>query len=109
MEKCRSAVQVSLVILFALIGAQGAGAQVPSEGPTSIGFAHPDSTQPVRAYRLPTWHWSTWTLRARGSARQRSRRTEFTDGQRSDRDTDEFDLGFTLRPNYRSLWESEER
>jgi len=90
------------VVLLLLLPAGVSDAQVPDEGPSSIGFANPDSTQPVRAYRLPTWHWSTWRLRADGGASRAGRRGD-------NGDVDQFDVTLGLNPTYRSFWESEAR
>lgn len=62
---CYSWIAFVLAGLFVVVPS---AAQELDEGPSSIGFAHPDSTQPVRAYRLPTWQWSTWTLQATGES-----------------------------------------
>ncbi len=111
MNGLQKTVQLSLLVLAVLASARFAGAQVPADSLSSIGFAHPDSTQPVRAYRLPTWHWSTWTLRANGNAVRRSSSRDDLDllGSSSDRDADQFDLNLGLNPIYRSFWESEAR
>ena len=93
-----------LCVLTVLLSIRTAGAQRPAEGPSASGFTNPDSTRPVRAYRLPTWHWSTWTLRARG----RATRTEQFDAD-SDRAKNSYDTRLSLRPTYRSLWERERR
>jgi hypothetical protein len=76
--------------------------QVPDDGPTSIGVSAPDSTQPVRAYRLPTWRWSRWRLGGGGGANWQS----FERG-RSDESDRSVDLN--LSPSYRAFWEGEER
>lgn len=72
-----------------------------SAGPWAhvAGVSNPDSTQPVRAYRLPPWHWSTWTLQAGGGTNLESGR----DG------TDRFSANLSGHPTYRSFWESETR
>lgn len=72
---------------------------MPGEGPSSVGVSSPNTTQPVRAYRLPTWHWSTWTLQAGGGANRVSDRDE----------TDRFSASLSGHPTYRSFWESETR
>lgn len=92
------AVVIASLFLFAL--ALSARAQVPDEGPRSVGFSSPDSTQPVRAYRLPTWRWSRWTLGGNGQADYISRR------EQSERF---FLTGLSVRPRYEAFWESEER
>jgi hypothetical protein len=76
--------------------------QVLDDGPTSIGLSAPDSTQPVRAYRLPTWRWSRWRLGGDGRANWES----FERGQ-SDK-SDRW-IGLDLFPSYRAFWEGEER
>jgi hypothetical protein len=95
-------VRILPVVLLFLFPAGVSDAQVPDEGPSSIGFVNPDSTQPVRAYRLPTWHWSTWTLEANGGANRRGARL-------GDSEADEYDVALGLAPTYRSFWESEAR
>ncbi len=101
-------VRVSILVIFALLIHKGVEAQVPDDGPSSVGFANPDRVQPVRAYRLPTWHWSMWTLRANGNASRSFRNREYPDS-RSDREVDQYNLGLRLNPVYRSFWESESR
>lgn len=96
---------LSLLFLFLVLGVRSTGAQVPDEGPTSIGFANPDSTQPVRAYRLPTWHWSRWILRANGQANLTSQSSESA----LQSEENEYQTRLRLRPRYRGFWESEER
>ncbi len=103
---------LSVVALF-LLPAGVTEAQVPDEGPSSLGFANPDSTKPVRAYRLPTWHWSTWILRADGRATRRSRSSDGSQPRdtvgRANREFDGFAADLSVAPTYRSFWESEER
>lgn len=93
---CRCAVGgVLFACLFLISPARG---QVSDDGPTPVGFAEPDSTQPVRAYRLPDWHWSRWTLNGGGDAGW------MTSDRRS-----RFSTGLSVRPRYQGFWESEER
>jgi len=77
--------------------------QVPDDGPTSIGLSAPDSTRPVRAYRLPTWRWSRWTLGGNGQADFVSRSDRSAQSERL------FYSGLSVRPRYEAFWESEER
>ncbi|MFB6273299.1 MAG: hypothetical protein ABEL51_10445 [Salinibacter sp.] len=102
------AVWILIFFLVTLGGAQETRAQVPADGPSSIGFANPDSTQPVRAYRLPSWHWSRWTLRAGGGAQTLSAYQDSL-GVAADLETDRFGLNFSLNPTYRVFWEAEAR
>lgn len=97
---------LSLLFLLQILVVRPTRAQVPEEGPTSIGFSNPYSTQAVRAYRLPTWHWSTWTLSANGRAHRRSVDRELSTGES---ESTRYRTGVSLRPAYRSLWEGEER
>ena len=90
-----------LVLALLLLGGT-ATAQVPDEGPTSIGFASPDSTQPVQAYRLPTWHWSRWTLGGNGDVGWATRNTET-------QEESQVSTSFRLNPRYTGFWEGEER
>jgi hypothetical protein len=76
--------------------------QVPDDGPPSIGLSAPDSTQPVRTYRLPTWRWSRWTLGGNGRADWQSSERGRSDG--SDRS-----VRLELFPSYQARWEGEER
>ncbi len=81
-------------------------AQTPDDGPTSVGFASPDSTQPIRDYRLPSWRWSRWTLDANGGSTYR----ESSLGRNpTRRERSGYAANLSLRPNYRSFWESETR
>jgi len=91
----------ALVLVFFVFGGSAA-AQVPDEGPTSIGFTAPDSTQPVRAYRLPTWHWSRWTLGGNGDVGWATRNTET-------QEESQVSTSFRLNPRYTGFWEGEER
>lgn len=76
--------------------------QVPDDGSTSIGFAEPDSTQPVREYRLPDWHWSRWTLNGGGDA-------GWASSDRGSTEQSGFSTQLSVRPRYEGFWESEER
>ena len=83
-------------------------AQTPDDGPTSVGFASPGNTQPIRDYRLPSWRWSQWTLDVDGQSSYQDRESTSRDTQL--RVEESFsDVGVSLNPNYRSFWESEER
>jgi hypothetical protein len=93
-------VAVASLLLFAL--ALPARAQVPDEGPTSVGVAAPDSTRPVRAYRLPSWRWSRWTLGGNGQA-------DFFTSERETSERSGVSTGLSVRPRYEAFWESEER
>lgn len=70
-------------------------AQVPDAGPRSVGVSAPDSTQPVRAYRLPSWHWSRWGLQGDGQA-------DWVESAGTRAAVD-------LSPTYDGFWESERR
>lgn len=104
MDRLCKRLPLSLLFLLLVLGVRPTGAQVPDEGPTSIGVSDPDSIQPVRAYRLPTWHWSTWTLQANGRANRREAFDSDADSERQ-----QFSTRLLLSPAYRSLWESEDR
>lgn len=84
-----------------------AGAQKTAQEPSSVGVAHPDSTQPIRAYRLPTWHWSRWTLQARGGVRRESGHRDSLGV--SDVEANQFGADLLLAPRYQGFWESEAR
>ncbi len=85
--------------LFLIPSALG---QVPDDGPTSVGFAAPDSTQPVRVYRLPDWHWSRWTLNGGGDA-------GWSTSDHGSREQSRFSTGLSVHPRYEGFWESEDR
>lgn len=70
-------------------------AQVPDAAPRSVGVSAPDSTQPMRAYRLSTWHWSRWGLRG--------------DGQADWVESAGTRTALDLSPTYEGFWESERR
>ena len=78
-----------------LMSAGAVRAQVPGEAPRSVGVSAPDSTQPIRAYRLPSWHWSRWGLQG--------------DGQADWVESAGTRTGLDLSPSYEGFWESERR
>lgn len=75
---------------------------MPDDGPTSIGFSAPDSTQPVRGYRLPSWHWSRWTLGGDGNLVWNSSKQEQQERSR-------LSSNLAVNPGYEGFWESEKR
>lgn len=61
----------------------------------------------MRAFRLPSWHWSRWTLQARGGVRRNFRHRDSLGI--SEDETNQFSADVLLAPMYRGFWESETR
>lgn len=95
-----SAVLSAFIVL--LLSTDPGAAQGFDPGPRSVGVADTVGTTSVRAYRLPSWHWSRWTLDGQGQAdwQSQERGPEENTSQRA---------ALNLRPTYRGLWESEAR
>lgn len=94
----RIALLFALSILFSPIVV----AQVPDDGPTSLGFSASDSTQPVRDYRLPSWHWSRWTLDGGGGVGGSSSESDIDDQSN-------YYSRLSVNPAYEGFWESEQQ
>jgi hypothetical protein len=89
-------------IVAAGLGPAPAAAQVPDTLRPPVGFSEPATAQPIDAYRLPDWHFSTLTLRGDAFGSRSTFSFEETDQTNSN-----FQSQFA--PDYRALWESEER
>ncbi len=96
------AVCALLLAVLAAASLTPAAAQVPDTLRPPVGFSEPAIAQPIDAYRLPDWHFSTLTLR--GDAFGSRGTSSF---EETDRTNSNFQSQFA--PDYRALWESEER
>jgi hypothetical protein len=74
-----------------------------------VGFSNLERTQPMDAYRLPDWHYSTLTLQGNLSGDRETRSTERESDPSLTTDNTSTDIRLSVLPRYRGFWENEKR
>lgn len=74
-----------------------------------VGFSDPARTQPIGAYRLPDWHYSTLTIDGGFSGNRGVSSNESGSDPSFTTDDTSTDIRLNVMPGYEGFWESEHR